>query len=83
MSKAADSPLGEVLEGFKSRSYDVHEFKGVPVNVYLFAEEVEPSGLMGDPTKASAKNGESLYLKAMDFIDDFVEAFRKLSPNVR
>jgi len=81
MSKAVDSPLGEVLEGFKSRSYDVHDFMGVPVNVYLFAEEVEPSGLMGDPTKASAKKGESLYLKAMDFIVDFVEAFRKLSPN--
>lgn len=80
MSKAVDRPLGEVLEGFKAKSYGVHEFKGVPMNVYLFAEEVEPSGLMGDPTKASAEKGEYLYRKAVDFIVEFVEAFKELDP---
>jgi len=80
MSRAESKPLRGPMEGFRTTSYGVHSFEGVPQNIYLFAEEVEPSGLMGDPTEASAEKGRLLYEKALNYLVEFVEAFRKLDP---
>jgi creatinine amidohydrolase/Fe(II)-dependent formamide hydrolase-like protein len=70
------------LEGFETRSYGVHWFEGVPHSVYLFGEEVEPSGFMGDPTKSSAEKGKILYERAVKHLVRFVEAFKKLDPRL-
>ncbi len=80
MSKAELIELRQPMEGFETKSYDVHEHNGVPYGIYLFAEEVEPSGFMGDPTRASAEKGEQLYRAALDHLVGFVEAFKRLDP---
>jgi creatinine amidohydrolase len=80
MSRAELRELRQPMEGFKTKSYGVHEHGGLPHSVYLFAEEVESSGFMGDPTKASAEKGELLYKAALDHLVGFVESFKKLDP---
>jgi creatinine amidohydrolase len=82
MGRAELRPLRQPLEGMETTSYGVHRFKGVPVNVYLFAEEVEESGFMGDPTKASGEKGEVLYKKVLEFLVEFMESFKKLKPSL-
>ncbi|MGD2200546.1 MAG: creatininase family protein [Candidatus Bathyarchaeota archaeon] len=78
MSRAESKPLIQPLEGFKTRSYGSHWFQGVPHSIYLFGEEVQPMGFMGDPTKASVEKGKILYERAMEHLVGFVEAFKKL-----
>ena len=78
MKKAQYKPLKEIGEGFKAKSYGTHEFNGVDHSIFLHAEEVEPSGFMGDPTRASAEKGKYLYEKAVDHLVELVEAFKKL-----
>ena len=80
MARAEDQPLKQKLQGLESRSYGLHSFQGVPQNVYLFADEVQTSGFMGDPTGASAEKGKVLYQKVVDYLVDFMETFRKLDP---
>jgi len=80
MSRAELRELRQPMEGFKTKSYGVHEHGGVPHSVYLFAEEVESSGFMGDPTRASAEKGEQLYKAALDHLVGFVESFKRLDP---
>lgn len=78
MSRAKDKELRQPMEGLETKSYGVHWFEGVPQSVYLFAEEVEPSGFMGDPTRASAERGKILYENAVDHLVGLVEAFKGL-----
>jgi len=82
MARAELRTLRQAMEGFETKSYGVHEFEGVPQSVFLFAEEVEPSGFMRDPTKASAKKGKILYEKAVEYLVDLVEAFRSLDASL-
>jgi len=81
MSRAVSTPLRQPFEGLRTTSYSTHEFKGLPLTVSLFAEEVETSGLMGDPTKASAEKGKILYNKMIDYLAEFMEVFKKLDPS--
>jgi creatinine amidohydrolase len=74
--------LEQNFEGFETQSYSTHKFKGVNQNIYLYAEEVQPNGYMGDPTKASAEKGKQLYEKTIDYLVDFVECFSQQSPKV-
>jgi creatinine amidohydrolase/Fe(II)-dependent formamide hydrolase-like protein len=81
MSKAVSTPLRQPFKGLRTTSYSTHEFKGLPLTVSLFAEEVETSGLMGDPTKASAQKGKILYNKMIDYLAEFMGVFKKLDPS--
>ena len=83
MDRAELRPLRQPMEGMETTSYGVHRFRGVPLNVYLFAEEVEEYGFMGDPTKASEEKGKVLYDRVVEFLVEFMEAFRKLDPSLK
>jgi creatinine amidohydrolase len=80
MEKAQSKPLKDIGEGFKAKSYGTHEFQGVDHSIFLHAEEVQPSGFMGDPTKATAEKGKFLYVKAVDHLVNLVEAYKKMEP---
>ncbi len=80
MSRAELRELRQPMEDFETRSYGVHAHDSVPHNIYLFAEEVESSGFMGDPTRASAEKGEQLYKAALDHLVGFIESFKRLDP---
>ncbi|MCW3991186.1 MAG: creatininase family protein [Candidatus Bathyarchaeota archaeon] len=82
MGEAEWKPLRQPMEGFETRSYGVHAFKGVPLNIPLFAEEVASSGVMGDPTRASREKGKRLYERLVEYLAEFVEAFSRLEPNL-
>jgi creatinine amidohydrolase len=79
MSKIEYDILEQKMENFKTLSYSNHEFKELTQNIYLFAEEVQPNGYMGDPKKASAIKGRELYEETIDYLVDFVNAFSRLS----
>jgi len=81
MAKAQLKPLKDIGEGFEAKSYGNHEFQGIVHSIFLHAEEVQPSGFMGDPTRATAEKGKFLYEKAVDHLVDLVEAFRKVDPD--
>lgn len=70
------------LEGFETTSSTAHTFKGVSQSIPLFAEAVESNGFMGDPTGASAEKGKLLYEKTINYLVDFVEAFKKLDADL-
>ncbi len=82
MSKAETPKIRSPLEGFETTSPTAHTFKGVSQSISLFAEEVESNGFMGDPTGASAEKGKLLYEKTINYLVDFVEAFRKLDADL-
>lgn len=82
MSKAEWGPLRQPMDGFETTSYGAHVFKGVPLSIPLFAEEVSKSGVMGDPTKASKEKGKRLYDKLIEYLVAFIEAFSKLNPSL-
>lgn len=77
MSRAELRPLNQPLEGLETRSYGTHVYEGHPQSVYYWAEEVEPSGFMGDPTRGSAEKGRQLYEKTVEYLVGFVEKMRK------
>jgi creatinine amidohydrolase len=83
MEKAELKPLRQPMEGFQTKSYGTHSFKDLPQSTSLFAEEVETSGFMGDPTRASSEKGRILYEKLIEYLVDYVEAFRKLDPALK
>ena len=78
MDKAQLKELKDIGEGFKAKSYGNHEFQGITHNIFLPAEEVQPSGFMGDPTKATSEKGKYLYEKTINHLVDLVEAFKKV-----
>ncbi len=80
MEKAQLKSLKDIGEGFKAKSYGNHELQGITHSIFLPAEEVQPSGFMGDPTRATAEKGKFLYEKAVDHLVDLVEAFKKVEP---
>jgi creatinine amidohydrolase/Fe(II)-dependent formamide hydrolase-like protein len=71
------------MEGFQTKSYGTHSFRDLPQSTYLFAEEVETSGFMGDPTRASAEKGKILYDKLIEYLVDYLNAFKKLDPALK
>lgn len=81
MDKAQLKPLKDIGEGFTAKSYGTHEFQGIVHSIFLHAEEVQPSGFMGDPTRATVEKGRFLYEKAVNHLVDLVEAFRKVDPD--
>jgi creatinine amidohydrolase/Fe(II)-dependent formamide hydrolase-like protein len=81
MEKAQLKPLKDIGEGFTAKSYGNHEFQGIVHSIFLPAEEVQPSGFMGDPTRATPEKGRFLYEKAVDHLVALVEAFRKVDPD--
>jgi creatinine amidohydrolase len=80
MGKAQSVPLKDIGADLKAKSYGNHEFQGVTHNIFLPAEEVQSSGFMGDPTKATTEKGKFLYEKALNHLVDLVEAFKKVEP---
>ena len=78
MDKAQLKNLKNIGEGFTAKSNGVHEFQGIAHSIFLPAEEVQPSGFMGDPTRATAEKGKFLFEKAMNHLVDLVEAFKKV-----
>lgn len=83
MDQAKLNELIDIGEGFKTNNYGSHNFNGLLQNIYLFAEEVEKEGFMGDPTRASAEKGKILYEKTIEYLVNFVEKYRKLSHKKR
>jgi len=80
--KESKSPKIKQLNGeLETTSYSSHKYKGVDQNIFLFAEEVEDLGFMGDSTEASADKGKLLYEKTIDYLVDYISFFSKLKPD--
>ncbi|KON31110.1 hypothetical protein AC482_02035 [miscellaneous Crenarchaeota group-15 archaeon DG-45] len=83
MSRAEWRPLRQPMEGLETSSYGVHAFKGIPLSIPLLVEEVAPSGVLGDPTKASREKGRRLYERLVEYLAEFAEAFSGLEQSLR
>jgi creatinine amidohydrolase len=82
MSKADWSPLKQPMEGFESTTYGTHWFKGIPLSIPLLAEEVTESSAQSDPTVASRERGEVLYNMLIEYLIEFLDAFKRLDPTL-
>jgi creatinine amidohydrolase len=82
MAKAKSMPLKDIGGGFIAKSYGTHEFQGIAHSIFLHAEEVQPSGFMGDPTRATAEKGKYLFEKTIEHLVDLVKAFMKAETGI-
>jgi creatinine amidohydrolase len=82
MSKAAWRPLNQPMEGFESTTYGTHWFKGIPLSIPLLAEEVTDSSAQSNPTVASKEKGKILYNRLIEYLIEFLDAFKKLEPSL-
>jgi creatinine amidohydrolase len=53
-------------------------FRGSVQIVYQDVREVTQTGVMGDPTNASAEKGEAILKLIVDYVRAFLQEFRKL-----
>jgi creatinine amidohydrolase len=80
--KESKSPnIKHFNEDLETGSYSSHKYKDIAQNIFLFAEEVEDLGYMGDSTKASAEKGKILYEKTIDYLADYINFFSQLKPS--
>lgn len=56
------------------------EYKGSVQMIYPDIREITDTGIMGDPTTASAEKGEMIMTLITDYIRTFLQEFRKLPP---
>jgi creatinine amidohydrolase len=54
-------------------------FKGSVQIVYQDVREVTQTGVMGDPTTASAEKGETILKLVVNYVKDYLQEFRRLS----
>ena len=54
------------------------EFKGSVQMIYTDIREITETGIMGDPTTASAEKGEAVLTLITDYTRAFLQAFRAL-----
>ena len=71
------SPAGSLFE--VKNSLGDTAFKGCVQTVYQDIREVTDTGVMGDPTAASAKKGVSILNLITDYARAFIQEFRNLS----
>ena len=78
MNKANLMPLKTPLDGFTTNSHSSHLFRGGTVTIPLSGEEVSPTAVYADPSRASAERGRQLYQNLVDYLVQFVENFRTM-----
>ena len=79
MKESKSPKIKHLNEEIETISYSSHKYKNVAQNIFLFAEEVEDLGFMGDSTKASAEKGKLLYEKTIDYLVEYINFFSKLN----
>jgi creatinine amidohydrolase len=78
MSKARKEYLKPKVDSFKQALSSKVEFKGRIVSVFHTSDEVTQSGVMGDPTAATAEKGEKIIGLWVEYIGEFLKEFRKI-----
>jgi creatinine amidohydrolase/Fe(II)-dependent formamide hydrolase-like protein len=76
MPDKVKSPKGSAFE--VKNSLGETAFKGSVQTVYQDIRDVTDTGIMGDPTAASAEKGEAVLKLITDYVMAFVWEFRKL-----
>jgi creatinine amidohydrolase len=82
MCQAKWEPPRQLMDGFVTKSYGTHVFKGISLNLPLHAEEVASTGIMADPTKASREKGEKYYNRLLEYLIEFMQTFKKINPSL-
>ena len=76
MPDRVKSPEGSAFE--VKNSLGETAFKGSVQTVYQDIRNVTDTGIMGDPTAASAEKGEAVLKLITDYVRDFLREFRRL-----
>ena len=61
--------------GFPAKGPGQIDFKGAPIDVYMYAEDVTETGTRGNPLVADAGRGEKLVERAVGLLEEFLDAF--------
>lgn len=79
MSLAVKDRVG-AFKGFEMTGSKSATFRGVPVDLYVDMDEINPSGVMGgDPLPATPERGKILIERTAAALADFVRAFRGMA----
>ena len=76
MPDSVKSPKGSAFE--VKNSLGETGFKGSIQTIYQDIRDVSDTGIMGDPTAASAEKGETVLRMITDYARSFLQEFRNL-----
>ncbi|HHY15334.1 MAG TPA: creatininase family protein [Firmicutes bacterium] len=75
MDLAKKDQYGDVW-GKTSNGPSTLNFDGIPIEIYLRAEDVTETGTKGDPFAGSAERGEKIIKQATQHLTDFIKFFK-------
>ena len=78
MSKAGKDSLSSGIEGIEQEAPRRVKFKNYHVEIYRMSRELNATGVMGDPTDATAEKGEEIIRRWVEYIADFIETFKTI-----
>ena len=78
MSKAVPERLKPMTDGYETLVGSKSRFKGKSISFYHLTHELTASGVMGDPTAATAEKGEFLLGAMAAYIGEAVTEFRRI-----
>jgi creatinine amidohydrolase len=71
------------FQGFSPVTASTAKFKDVMINLYLDYHEMTPTGIHGDPTKASAEVGRKVIDRMVEYGIELVNLFEKMDNRVK
>ncbi len=71
------------FQGFSPVTASTAKFKDVMINLYLDYHEMTPTGIHGDPTKASAQVGRKVVDRMVEYGIELVNLFEKMDSRVK
>ena len=78
MDQAVVEYLKPKTDGYEAVLSSKSRLKGKMFSIYHTSDELTQSGVMGDPSTASAEKGEAVLKKMVDFVSEAVTEFRRV-----
>jgi len=78
MEKARQDSLSSGIKEIEQEGPRKVKFKNYHVEIYRMSSELNTTGVMGDPTRATPEKGEEIIRRWVSYIADFINVFKKV-----